>query len=351
MGAKKFYGAGILAIRGTRGTRWVTLRSSLTFLATILTLAATSSARGAPSVDPKVQARADFVRGADLVKDASWAEALSAFEASYARMPHAVTRFNMGICERALGKLTRAIHSFRLAIEDPALPAGLRADAQRFLVELDAAVVRVDMKFNETPTVILLDGSPLARDRDGWFVAGLLPPGPPPLDAPLAPASFSVIMDPGPHVLVAQRSGFRDLTHRASMARGSHIELSLSLLKADGLLRISSDTPNAVVTIDGVRLGEAPVELRKLAGNYRVAVTKLGFVTYRGDVRLAPGATVEVRARLQKETVPITRKWWFWTVASVAVAGVVATTFVLARPAPEAAQPTGGTLGWIVRAP
>lgn len=318
-------------------------------LAVALSLAAWG-VLAAEAVDPKVQARVDFVRGADLVKDASWAEALAAFEASYARVPHSVTRFNMGVCERALGKLTRARVAFRGALEDPALPAALRTDADRFVTELNAAMVRVSVRLNETPIVALVDGSPLSLDKDGSFAAGLLPAGPPADGATGPGMSFVLVMDPGPHVLVAQRPGFRDLVHRTSTSRGEHLEWALTMQNAYGLLRISSDAPQSLVTIDGTRLGIAPIELRKLEGKYHVTITKVGFATYHNDVRIAPGSTVDVRARLQKDAVSFTKRWWFWTVAIATVGGIVATAVALTRPPSEVPQANGGTLGWVVRA-
>src|SRR5262245_25360245 len=47
-------------------------------------------------------ARAEFVRGATLVKSAQWAEALVAFERSSRLVLHHITSFNIGACERAL---------------------------------------------------------------------------------------------------------------------------------------------------------------------------------------------------------------------------------------------------------
>src|SRR5438477_204503 len=63
------------------------------------------------------EARQRFVEGADLVKRAQWAEALAAFERSDRLRPHAVTRYNIGACERALGRYARARASFERALE------------------------------------------------------------------------------------------------------------------------------------------------------------------------------------------------------------------------------------------
>src|SRR6187402_143183 len=64
----------------------------------------------AAKVDPPqvVKARELFVRGTTLVQSAQWAEALDAFEQSAALRPHPITTYNIGACERALGRYTVA---------------------------------------------------------------------------------------------------------------------------------------------------------------------------------------------------------------------------------------------------
>src|SRR5579859_6898324 len=62
---------------------------------------------------PIVEARQKFVEGAALVKNAQWADAETAFEESARLHPHAVTTFNIGACERAMGRYTKARALFR----------------------------------------------------------------------------------------------------------------------------------------------------------------------------------------------------------------------------------------------
>ena len=51
-----------------------------------------------------VQARAEFTTATDHVKNARWGEALAAFERSATLRPHSITTYNIGACERALGR-------------------------------------------------------------------------------------------------------------------------------------------------------------------------------------------------------------------------------------------------------
>src|SRR4051812_10582870 len=62
-----------------------------------------------PAEDPAVaQAREAFLKGGQLAKDAQWAEALAAFEQSAALRPHPITTYNIGACQRSLGRYTLA---------------------------------------------------------------------------------------------------------------------------------------------------------------------------------------------------------------------------------------------------
>src|SRR4051794_23601762 len=62
--------------------------------------------------EPREEAREQFAAGAELVKAAKWSEALTSFERSFALVPHPVTLFNVGACERALGSYARARRTF-----------------------------------------------------------------------------------------------------------------------------------------------------------------------------------------------------------------------------------------------
>src|SRR5436309_2024922 len=84
----------------------------------LLLLLASPLAARADEEDPNVtEARKTFLAGVELTHQSQWAEALSAFEKAARLRPHAVTSFNLGACERALGHYMRARQAFRLALE------------------------------------------------------------------------------------------------------------------------------------------------------------------------------------------------------------------------------------------
>jgi hypothetical protein len=87
------------------------------------------------------------------------------------------------------------------------------------------------------------------------------------------------------------------------------------------------------------------------AGSYRVVVSRRDYVTYETQVNAQPGEDVDLRASLPEETHPLTKQWWFWTVATVVVAGAVTGTCYATRtPAqPQPAPLQCGGLRWCVK--
>ncbi len=103
--------------------------------------------------------------------------------------------------------------------------------------------------------------------------------------------------------------------------------------------------------IDQSDVGLTPVDVVRPAGIYNVRVEKPGFSAYETTVNVNAGEAADIRAKLS--TTPMTQKWWFWTAAATAVAGLVVTTYYLTRsePAPERPPVDGGGLGWAVKIP
>jgi len=160
-----------------------------------------------------------------------------------------------------------------------------------------------------------------------------------------------VILDPGAHVFVLSRKGFANVVHRETVSPGSHGVLPLVLEHLPGTLQVTSNELRAVVTVDGLDVGMAPVSIIRPAGSYRVVVRKKGFVTYETHAELSSGERVDLRAVLRPQEVSLTQRWWFWTAVGVVVVGTAAGTWLATRPDPERPAVDGGGLGWAVRVP
>jgi hypothetical protein len=181
-------------------------------------------------------ARTYFREGTERARSGDWSRALEAFERSSALRPHPVTTYDIGYCERALGRMTRARKMFQRALaegsesasEDARLPSELAAAARFYLAEVEHRVARAIVRVSPADASIQIDGRPLeqavAADGRPAFWAGTheLGPGEP---APGSP--FVVELDPGTHVVVLSRAGHPDEVSTRSVPEGAETQWML----------------------------------------------------------------------------------------------------------------------------
>jgi hypothetical protein len=308
--------------------------------------------------DPAVvEARAQFVKGAERVARAEWPEALDAFERSQAKRPHAVTRYNMGVCERALGQYTRARRTLLQTLEDDRAAGGgqlsetLTTQARAFVAEIDALLARVSIQLVPSAVVIAVDGRPLEPSVDAAgakvMLAGTRPPGP---GAAAPGKSFDVLLDPGAHLFTLTRKGFADVVINRTFLPGSRHKLDLQLNRLPATLRIGANREGAIVTVNGADVGPVPVDISRPGGSHVVVIKKNGFVPYETRVAVQPGEQLTIRGVMPEEKPALYERWWFWSAAAAVVAGAVVTTVAVTRPDPTRPAPEGGTLGWVIDA-
>lgn len=308
------------------------------------------------AADDADEARIAFEEGTKLVVEAKWAEALAAFERAEKKKPHPVTTFDIAACERAMGRYTRARTTLRRALREHdagdhgKLPDNLVTDAKAWDAEIDKLVARAQVTLVPEAASILVDGRPLAVEstQPRVLVAGVRPPGP---GEPAPAGTFTVLLDPGPHVLLLQRKGFTDAVVNRTFAAGSSTPLDLHLDTLPATLRIVADRESALVTVDGKDVGPAPVDVLRPAGTYHLVVSKVGYVTFDQTVKVGPGESLRVSATLRVDEPSITRRWWFWAGSAALVGGVAFGTWYLTRPAPTRPEVDGGSLGWKIQVP
>jgi hypothetical protein len=188
-------------------------------------------AAASPDADGTSRARALFEEATERAHRQDWSEALHDFERSDALRPHAVTRYNIGYCERALGRVTRARRMFAAVLAGDAergageLPEDFATAARQYLAELEARVAHVTLTVLPEGAAILVDGRPL--ERSGSVAsAGTREPGP----AEPAPASpFEVEIDPGSHTFVASKDGYESAVTTRAFEEGARQTLSIDL--------------------------------------------------------------------------------------------------------------------------
>jgi hypothetical protein len=190
----------------------------------------------AKSDDPNLElARDAFRLGSTLARQGQWRDALAAYERSAELRPHAVTTYNIGYVERALGHLTRARHFLGRAVESGTdtglepLPENLQALARAYLVEIDRKIARVSVTLDDPRIAVSIDGRPLEVLSSGerpLLSADLAAPG-----LPAAPpaASFDLLIDPGRHVILVSLPGRGERVQNQSFEPGSGTSLRLAV--------------------------------------------------------------------------------------------------------------------------
>ena len=306
------------------------------------------------------EAQAAFKEGTRLVGEARWAEALAAFERAQEALPHAITLYNVGVCERALGRYTAARSTFERTLEEDAsgrttLPARLREDVRGYQREIDGLLARVEIDVTPTGSRLAVDGRPVtfipsASSKSPIAVAGLRPAG---TGEAIPSGSFVLELDAGRHVLTFSRPGHSDGVVARDFRSGKAPPLRLSLDELPATIAITADQPGALVTVDGRDLGPVPLTVQRPAGPLRVIVEKDGFLASETTLDLRAGESASYRATLPIDEPSVVETWWFWTSAAAAVAGVAVGSYFLAREEPEPVRATigGGTLGWRVPLP
>jgi hypothetical protein len=190
--------------------------------------------------DPNVaEARAAFREATSLARQAQWGEALLAFERSSRLRPHTFTTYNIGYCERALGRYTRARKFLAKALAENeahggnALATDVIADAKKYLVEIDQRLARATVTLSPADAAIAVDGRPLevvAADRSPpVFAAGTrdLAPGEVP-----AVTRFELLLDPGAHAFTVSKPGSPDLLVSHTFQAGAREPIDLKLTVA-----------------------------------------------------------------------------------------------------------------------
>ncbi len=333
----------------------IRLRAMIGCFAVVASAAADDTHR----VDADAQRRAGeaYVRGVKLSEEAKWGEAIAAFELADSLVHHPRSTYNIGACERVMSHYTRAREAFTRALEDhrsgkfgSLLPQDEKS-AVTYVAESERIVTHLTLRLSPVGVAVMIDGRPLAKRNASSgveWVANIEVPG---IGKPLDGAEARLVLDPGPHVLTFSRRGYRDVVRTETFAPGEDAKRSYELERLPSVMHISSDRLNAVVTVDGLDVGTAPVSIERPAGRHKVLVRSRGYVPYQVSVTLGPGEQSNLRAALPEEKPNILTRWWFWATAGAVVAGVTAGTYVATRPAPLQTPINCGTTGWCAQVP
>lgn len=291
--------------------------------------------------------RAAFGLGVQRSKDAQWGEALAAFEEAAAARDAPIVEYNIGFCQRALGRYVAARRTFRRVLANTdGLASAQIDDSKTFAAELDQLVVRVDITLDPAGTPLIVDGRALRADAgEGTPVFVTLPAAGGSAPTPQA-KTFTVELDPGVHLFRAARPGHQDAFVQRAYRPGEKAALDLHLDLLPAHVSVKADPPQALVRVDSREAGLAPIDIERTPGKYKVEVVREGFETYSATFDLHAGQRADLTAKLVPVRVQVWKKWWFWTGAAAVIGGGAALTYVLTRPAPPY---DGGTLNWVAK--
>ncbi len=145
----------------------------------------------------------------------------------------------------------------------------------------------------------------------------------------VGPESSPTRVNSGSGTLEVTAKGYEPYKKRVKLPGGESVKLSVKLIPLDrtGLLRVTSSTPGAELSVDGTRAGMTPTELALPAGEHTVKVTHARHVPFSTQVIIQPKGTKSLQVDLEKRP-GLVKKWWFWTGVGAALIGATAIVIV-----------------------
>lgn len=314
-----------------------------------------------PPLDRTPEAIAHFRKGNELFKQQAWAAALAELLESRRLHPTKNATANAAYCLRKLGRYDEALDLYEALLRDfKDVPADLKDEAQRAILELRGLVGTIEIGESEPGAAISIDGQargehpsigPL-RVAAGSHTVRLYKAGFEPfetrvevagrktvqLDAKLAPlvasgrlkvieqsgAALDVLVDGslvgktpwegrvpvGEHVVLLRGDGALG-TQPASVAveLDRTVPLTLAAEELASVLRIEPVPASARLAIDSVAVGRGIWEGRLRAGEHKVEIAEPGFLTVTLAITLARGKRERTQVALERdESSPFWRK-------------------------------------------
>jgi PEGA domain len=121
----------------------------------------------------------------------------------------------------------------------------------------------------------------------------------------VCPASVQGLI-PGDHIVVVKSKGYmtKSVPFKIVVSQQSLVTVDLEKAKEQlpvGTVRIQSDQPDAMVIMDGKRLGKAPMELKNVrTGLHIVKIEKRGFLAHEEKFTLKKGEAFTITALLKQ---------------------------------------------------
>jgi hypothetical protein len=180
---------------------------ALAVVAVLLVVAGCAGVAHAQDEAARTQSRSLFTSGATALGDGRPGEALGYFERAYRLFPHYATLYNIGLCQRALGRPVDSVTALMKFLEEggEAVSAEQRTTASRLIKEGRAKIVLATVKIAPPSAKVLIDGKPLEGGE--------------------------VLLDPGSHAIDATAAGRQSVHHTFTVEAGARPVISLTMPK------------------------------------------------------------------------------------------------------------------------
>lgn len=277
-----------------------------------------------PSASDEAAGRVAFDDGLRALQERRFRDAEGMLREALRRRPTPVTRYNLALALRGVGRYIEAASLFESYLREPevgAAPERLAAIRDELAVIL-RSVARLDLTVTPATATLQIDGQP-ARFEGG-----------------------TLRLDPGAHVFEFEAEGHARDRRELTLAPGSQVVLAIALraLPTEGHLIVEPSVPGATVSIDARAAGTGRVDREVAPGEHVVEVRAAGHDPWRRTVRVTARGTLRVDAGLVA-TRSASRPWLIPVAVgggALVVAGVV-TAIALATRGDEA--PARGTWG------
>jgi len=229
---------------------------------------------------PSAVAKQHFERGAALLGESRWTEAIGELEKARAIYPTAPIHFNLGLAYRGAGRAREAIASFeryRRAVGDSADPLR-QAEVNRYLATLRASLGQLQLDVWPAEAAVMVDQEP-------------------------ARSTGLVELNPGVHTVSVTAEGYVPVTRQITLSPGTTVQLQLRLVAITkrAQLQLAVQVPTANLRVDGVIVGNGHALVTLDAGQHVVEVEAASYKPLRREVSLSAGARQELSLTLERK--------------------------------------------------
>jgi hypothetical protein len=112
------------------------------------------------------------------------------------------------------------------------------------------------------------------------------------------PLRKALALKPGTHKVVVRRLGYVSHTETVRLAAGKQTAILADLLPFAGVIDVVANVADAMVLVDGVEFGKAPLKREVDMGERTVTVTAPEHIPFKKVIQAAPGEVYAIKATL-----------------------------------------------------